>query len=229
MLENLKKEVYEANMLLPAQGLVNFTWGNVSAIDRETGLVIIKPSGVSYEKMNPSDMVVVNLEGEIIEGVLKPSSDTDTHLELYRSFKNIGGIVHTHSRWATVFAQAGRAIPALGTTHADYFDGEVPVTRPMTRAEIEGDYELQTGKVIVERFKKLNEGFLPAVLVHSHGPFTWGKDAREAVYHAAVLELVAEMAFNTEMLLRRDPTPMQQELLKKHFYRKHGENSYHGQ
>jgi L-ribulose-5-phosphate 4-epimerase len=229
MLENLKKEVYEANVLLPAQGLVNFTWGNVSAIDRETGLVIIKPSGVSYEKMSPSDMVVVNLEGTIIEGVLKPSSDTDTHLELYRNFLNIGGIVHTHSRWATVFAQAGCAIPALGTTHADYFDGEVPVTRPMTKAEIEGDYELQTGKVIVERFKKLNEGFLPGVLVHSHGPFTWGKDAREAVYHAAVLELVAEMAFNTGMLLRRDPAPMQQELLQKHFYRKHGENSYYGQ
>lgn len=229
MLENLKKEVYEANMLLPAHGLVNFTWGNVSAIDRELGLVIIKPSGVSYEKMSPSDMVVIDLEGKIIEGNLKPSSDTDTHLELYRNFKNIGGIVHTHSRWATVFAQAGKAIPALGTTHADYFDGEIPVTRPMTAAEIQGEYELETGKVIVERFKELKEEYLPAVLVNAHGPFTWGKDAREAVYHAAVLELVAEMAFNTEMLLRRDPNPMQMELLQKHFYRKHGANSYYGQ
>ena len=229
MLENLKKEVYEANMLLPAHGLVNFTWGNVSAIDRELGLVVIKPSGVSYEKMSPADMVVVDLNGKVVEGDLKPSSDTDTHLELYRNFKNIGGIVHTHSRWATVFSQAGKAIPALGTTHADYFDGEVPVTRPMTTAEIQGEYELETGKVIVERFKALKEDDVPAVLVNSHGPFTWGKDAHEAVYHAAVLELVAEMAFNTEMLLRRDPHPMQQELLQKHFYRKHGANSYYGQ
>jgi len=230
MLQRLKQEVFEANMLLPRYGLITFTWGNVSAIDRERGLVVIKPSGVSYETMKVSDMVVVDLSGKIMNGNLKPSSDTSTHLELYRNFKNIGGIVHTHSSWATVFAQAGKGIPPFGTTHADYFEGEIPVTRKMTDTEINGEYELETGKVIVERFNGMNADHNPAVLVNSHGPFTWGKDAHEAVHNAVVLEEVAKMAFYTQVLLGGDnPQQMQMELLKKHFLRKHGANAYYGQ
>jgi L-ribulose-5-phosphate 4-epimerase len=229
MLEKLKQEVFEANMLLPRYGLITFTWGNVSTIDRETGLVVIKPSGVSYETMKVSDMVVVDLSGKIIDGKLKPSSDTATHLELYRNFMNIGGIVHTHSTWATTFAQAGLPIPAFGTTHADYFGGDVPVTRMMTPMEISGDYELETGKVIVESFKDINPDHIPGVLVHSHGPFTWGKDSYDAVHNAVVLEEVAKMAFNTRILMGSDVKEMQPELLKKHFFRKHGEGAYYGQ
>lgn len=229
MLEKLKQEVFEANMLLPKYGLVTFTWGNVSAIDRESGLVIIKPSGVSYETMKVSDMVVVDLSGAKKEGELKPSSDTATHLELYRNFKNIGGIVHTHSSWATTFAQAGIPVSAFGTTHADYFSEAVPVTRKMTPAEIEGAYELETGKVIVERFQGLNPDYIPGVLVYSHGPFTWGKNAIKAVENAVVLEEVAKMAFGDRMLMGANITEMQPELLRKHFFRKHGANAYYGQ
>ncbi len=229
MLQKLKQEVFEANMLLPKYGLITFTWGNVSAIDRETGLVVIKPSGVAYETMKVSDMVVVDLSGKSIDGKLKPSSDTATHLELYRNFKNIGGIVHTHSTWATTFAQAGLPVPAFGTTHADYFAGEVPVTRKMTPAEIAGEYELETGRVIVERFNDLNPDHIPGVLVHSHGPFTWGKNAHDAVHNAVVLEEVAKMAFNTRILMGTNINEMQSELLKKHFFRKHGEEAYYGQ
>jgi L-ribulose-5-phosphate 4-epimerase len=229
MLENLKKDVFEANMQLPQYGLVTFTWGNVSALDEETELVIIKPSGIPYESMTADDMVVLNLSGKIIEGKRKPSSDTETHLELYRNFKNIRGIVHTHSHWATVFSQAGLPIPALGTTHADYFSDEIPVTRKMTSAEISGAYELETGKVIVERFNDLDPDHIPGVLVHSHGPFTWGKDAFDAVHNAVVLETVAQMAFNTKTLTGNTVPPMQTDLLNKHFYRKHGKNAYYGQ
>ena len=194
MLEDLKQKVYEANMLLPKYGLVTFTWGNVSAVDRESGLVVIKPSGVDYETMKPEDMVVVDLDGNRVEGKLKPSSDTPTHIELYKAFDNIGGIVHTHSRWATVFAQAGRGINAYGTTHGDYFYGEIPVTRLMTPEEIAEEYEKETGKVIAETFKDKDPDMIPAVLVNSHGPFTWGKDAAEAVHNAVVLEETAMMA-----------------------------------
>lgn len=229
MLEKLKQEVFEANMLLPKYGLITFTWGNVSAIDRETGLVVIKPSGVSYETMKVSDMVVVDLSGKIIDGKLKPSSDTATHLELYRNFKNIGGIVHTHSSWATIFAQAGVPVLAFGTTHADYFAGAVPVTRRMTTKEIAGEYELETGRVIVERFKDLNPDHIPGVLVYSHGPFTWGKDAGDAVHNAVVLEEVAQMAYHTRVLMGSNISEMQPELLHKHFFRKHGEGAYYGQ
>jgi L-ribulose-5-phosphate 4-epimerase len=229
MLENLKKDVFEANMQLPQYGLVTFTWGNVSALDEETQLVVIKPSGIPYESMTANDMVVLDLSGKIVEGTRKPSSDTATHLELYRSFKNIRGIVHTHSHWATVFSQAGLPIPALGTTHADYFSSEIPVTRKMTPSEIAGAYELETGKVIVERFNDLDPDHIPGVLVHSHGPFTWGKDAFDAVHNAVVLETVAQMAFNTKALTGNAVTPMQPELLDKHFYRKHGKNAYYGQ
>ncbi|OON99452.1 MAG: L-ribulose-5-phosphate 4-epimerase [Epulopiscium sp. Nele67-Bin004] len=228
MLENLKKEVFEANMLLPQYKLITFTWGNVSAIDREKGLVIIKPSGVEYDNMTADDMVIVDLEGNVVEGKLKPSSDTATHLKLYKEFPNIGGVVHTHSRWATVFAQAGRGIIPYGTTQADYFYGEIPCTRDMTKEEIESEYEYNTGVVIVERFKDLNPDQMPAVVVKNHGPFTWGKDAHDAVHNAVVLEEVAMMAFNTEMLFR-DVQPMPQELLNKHFLRKHGANAYYGQ
>lgn len=229
MLQKLKQEVFEANMLLPRYGLITFTWGNVSAIDRETGLVVIKPSGVSYETMKVSDMVVVDLSGKIMDGKLKPSSDTATHLELYRNFKNIGGIVHTHSTWATTFAQAGLPVPAFGTTHADYFAGAVPVTRKMTPEEIAGEYELETGRVIVERFRDINPDHIPGVLVHSHGPFTWSKDALDAVNNAVVLEEVARMAFKTKILMGPNMCEMQPELLNKHFFRKHGENAYYGQ
>lgn len=228
MLENLKQMVYEANMALPRYGLVTFTWGNVSAIEREKGLVVIKPSGVEYDTMTAEDMVVVDLEGNIVEGRYKPSSDTPTHLVLYKAFQNIGGIVHTHSRNATSWAQAGRDIPAYGTTHGDYFYGAIPCTRKMTRDEIAGEYEAETGNVIVERFNGLSPDDIPAVLVNSHGPFTWGKDADNAVHNAVVLEEVALMAMQTEAI-NPNVAVMQQELLDKHYLRKHGANAYYGQ
>ncbi len=229
MLEALKQEVYEANLQLPKHGLVTFTWGNASGIDRERGIIVIKPSGVSYEEMTVQDMVCVDLNGNVVEGRWKPSSDTPTHLELYKAFPNIGGVVHTHSRWATIYAQAGKSIHPYGTTHADYFYGAIPCTRKMNKREIKDEYEKETGAVIVECFSKLNADDIPAVLVHSHGPFTWGKDAKEAVYHAVVLEEVAMMAYHTEELNRFVLTPMQQELLDKHYLRKHGANAYYGQ
>ena len=231
MLEELKKRVCAANLELPGYGLVTFTWGNVSGIDPDRKLVVIKPSGVEYRHMKPEDMVVVDLEGKVVEGNLKPSSDTPTHLELYKAFPNAGGIVHTHSRWATIFAQAGRGVPALGTTHADYFHGEVPCTRRMTKAEIEADYEKSTGTVIVERFRGsgLEPADIPAVLVHSHGPFAWGKDPAEAVHNAVVLEEVSMMAWHCAALLEGTLQPMQAELLEKHYLRKHGAGAYYGQ
>lgn len=229
MLEELKEAVWKANLQLPKLGLVTFTWGNVSGIDRGRGLVVIKPSGVEYDTMAPDDMVVVSLEtGERVEGRWKPSSDTPTHLVLYRAFPDCGGIVHTHSRWATSFAQAGLGIQPLGTTQGDYFYGEIPCTREMTPAEIAGAYEEETGNVIVETFAGKNPAQIPAVLVHSHGPFTWGKDAAEAVHNAAVLEEVAFMNFHS-LQLNPDQTRMQQELLDKHYLRKHGKNAYYGQ
>jgi L-ribulose-5-phosphate 4-epimerase len=227
MLEKLKEEVYQANIDLVKHGLVIFTWGNVSGIEREKGLVVIKPSGVSYDDMRPKDMVVLNLYGQVVEGKLKPSSDSATHLVLYRQFENIGGVVHTHSEWATSWAQAGRGIPAVGTTHADYFYGEIPCTRKMTKEEIEKDYELETGKVIVERFKDLDPDAIPGVLVNNHGPFSWGKNADNAVHNAVVMEEVAKMTFRTLQL--NPETTMDQELLDKHFLRKHGKNAYYGQ
>jgi L-ribulose-5-phosphate 4-epimerase len=229
MLEQLKEQVFRANLLLPKHGLITFTWGNVSGIDREQGLMVIKPSGVSYDDMKAEDMVVVEVgTGKKVEGSLKPSSDTATHLELYKAFPNIGGIVHTHSRWATTFAQAGRGIMALGTTHGDYFYGEIPCTRKMTKAEIEGEYEKETGTVIIETFQGKNPDAMPAVLVYSHGPFAWGKDPMDAVHNAVVLEEVAFMNFHT-MILEQTIPPMQQELLDKHYLRKHGANAYYGQ
>lgn len=227
MLEKLKQEVYEANMMLPEYGLVTFTWGNVSAIDRESNLVVIKPSGVEYNKLKAVDMVVLDLDGNVVEGDLNPSSDTPTHLELYRQFKNIKGIVHTHSPWATIWAQSGKSINAYGTTHADYFYGPIPCTRKMTPEEIQSEYELNTGKVIVETFGGSNPDHMPGVLVNSHGPFTWGTDAKNAVHNAVVLEEIAKMAYYTESLGKT--TPMQPELLDKHFLRKHGANAYYGQ
>lgn len=230
MLENLKQEVLEANLDLPKYRLVTFTWGNVSGIDREQGLVVIKPSGVPYEELRAEDLVVVDLEGNIVEGKLKPSSDTPTHLALYRAFSTIGGIVHTHSAWATSWAQAGRGIPALGTTHADYFYGGVPCTRLMTETEINGAYELETGNVIIETFKELNlnPAMVPSVLVNCHAPFSWGKDPHIAVHNAVVLEEVAKIAYRTYNL---NPAvePMDQTLLDRHFLRKHGANAYYGQ
>jgi L-ribulose-5-phosphate 4-epimerase len=229
MLEQLKEQVFRSNLLLPKHGLVTFTWGNVSGIDREQGLVVIKPSGVSYEDMRAEDMVIVEVEtGKVVEGKLKPSSDTPTHIELYKAFPNIGGIVHTHSRWATTFAQAGRGIEALGTTHGDYFYGEIPCTRKMTKDEIEGEYEKETGLVIKETFQGKNPDAIPAVLVHSHGPFAWGADPMDAVHNAVVLEEIAFMNFHTLMLEPTIPS-MQQELLDKHYLRKHGANAYYGQ
>ena len=228
MLEQLKKEVLEANLLLPKYGLVTFTWGNVSGIDRKSGLVVIKPSGVEYDTMSVDDMVVVDLNGNVAEGKRKPSSDTATHIELYKAFPECGGIVHTHSRWAASFAQAGRGIPPLGTTHGDYFYGEIPCTRLMTNEEIAGEYEKETGKVIIEAFDGKNPEAVPGVLVHSHGPFAWGKDASEAVHNAVVMEEVAFMAFHA-MMLSPNLQDMQQELLDKHFLRKHGKNAYYGQ
>jgi len=229
MLNNLKQQVLEANLQLPKYGLITFTWGNVSGIDREKGLVVIKPSGVEYDGMTAEHMVTVELEtGKTVDGNLSPSSDTATHLELYKAFPNIGGIVHTHSRWATIFAQAGMDIPALGTTHADYFYGSIPCTRQMTPEEIAGEYEKDTGKVIIEKFTDIDPDTIPAALVYSHGPFTWGKDAFDAVHNAVVLEEVAFMAWHDIMI---NPTlqPMQQELLNKHYLRKHGKNAYYGQ
>ena len=230
MLEELKQKVYEANMLLPKYGLVTFTWGNVSAIDTESGLFVIKPSGVDYEKMTPDDMVVMDLDGNRVEGSCNPSSDTPTHLELYRAFPEIGGIVHTHSSWATSWAQAGRSIPCYGTTHADYIYGEVPCLRTLTREEIEEAYEKNTGLLIVNEFRArgLDVQAVPAVLCKNHGPFTWGKDAAEAVHNAVVLEEVAKMAARTEQI-NPQVTPAPQELQDKHYYRKHGENAYYGQ
>ena len=228
MLENLKRQVCEANLLLPKYGLVSFTWGNVSGIDRESGLVVIKPSGLAYDGMEPEDMVVVDLNGRVAEGRWRPSSDTATHLELYKAFPRCGGVVHTHSRWATVFAQAGRDLPALGTTHADCFYGPVPCTRPMTDAEIGGEYERETGRVIVETFAGRDPAAVPGVLVRSHGPFTWGDDAMDAVHNAAVLEEVAFMGWHA---LALDPAlaPMPRSLLDRHYLRKHGETAYYGQ
>ncbi|MCF1611138.1 L-ribulose-5-phosphate 4-epimerase [Serratia marcescens] len=230
MLNDLKRQVLAANLSLPAYGLVTFTWGNVSAIDRQSGLVVIKPSGIAYEAMTLEDLVVVDLEGKVREGHRKPSSDTATHLALYRAFADIGGVVHTHSRNATIWAQAGQPIPALGTTHADYFYGDIPCTRPMSEAEIAGDYEGETGKVIIETFNQAGRDpqQVPGVLVYSHGPFAWGKDAADAVHNAVVLEEVAIMAMATRQLAPAI-APMQPELLDKHFLRKHGKHAYYGQ
>lgn len=229
MLEDLKQAVFEANLLLPKYDLVTFTWGNVSGVDREKGLMVIKPSGVEYDTMRPEDMVVVSLKtGKKVEGDLNPSSDTDTHVVLYNAFPDISGIVHTHSRWATTFAQAGQGIEALGTTHGDYFYGEIPCTRKMTPEEIGGKYELETGNVIVETFRDKSANDIPAVLVHSHGPFCWGTSPKNAVHNAVVLEELAFMAWHAKMLNPALP-PMQQELLDKHYLRKHGANAYYGQ
>ena len=231
MLEALKEQVCKANLELPKHGLVTFTWGNVSGVDREQGLMVIKPSGVSYENMTAEDMVVVRLsDGAVVEGKWKPSSDTDTHLALYNAFPALGGIVHTHSRWATSFAQAGKGVPAFGTTQGDYFYGEIPCTRKMTPEEIGGKYELETGNVIIETFnsRKIDPAQVPAVLVYSHGPFAWGKDSMDAVHNAVVLEEVSFMAFHA-MALTPGLPPMQQELLDKHYLRKHGPGAYYGQ
>jgi L-ribulose-5-phosphate 4-epimerase len=239
MLEELKEKVCKANLDLVKHGLVLFTWGNVSAIDRESGLVVIKPSGVSYDNMKPEDMVVVDLDGKVVEGDLRPSSDTPTHLVLYRNFKNIGGVVHTHSTYATAWAQAGRDIPNIGTTHADYFHEDIPCTRDMKKGEVFGEYEKETGEVIVERFKGMNPDDTPAVLVKNHGPFAWGTDADNAVHNAVVLEEVAKMAFIATTLhlsgsiymgpvVSQCPS-MNKHLVEKHYSRKHGPNAYYGQ
>lgn len=230
MLEELKKEVYEANMLLPRYKLVTFTWGNVSGVDREKGVFVIKPSGVDYDKLTPEDMVVVDLDGNKVEGRYNPSSDTATHAVLYRRFPNIGGVVHTHSSWATSWAQAGRGIPCYGTTHADYLYGEVPCVRNLTKAEIDEAYEKNAGILIANEFDRLGLDYeaTPAVLCKNHGPFTWGRDASEAVHNAVVLEEVAKMAARCERL-NSEVKPAPQELQDKHYYRKHGSNAYYGQ
>ncbi|HNX89790.1 MAG TPA: L-ribulose-5-phosphate 4-epimerase [Paludibacteraceae bacterium] len=227
MLELLKETVYRANLDLVKHGLVIFTWGNASAIDRTLNLVVIKPSGVSYEEMKSTDMVVVDLDGNIIEGKLKPSSDTATHLALYKAFPNIGGVVHTHSTYATSWAQAGCEIPNIGTTHADYFSDTIPCTRDMKTQEVEGEYEKETGNVIIERFKNINPDYVPGVLVKNHGPFSWGKDANDAVHNAVVMEQVAKMAYISFGI--NPNLTMNELLIKKHFYRKHGPNAYYGQ
>ena len=230
MLEQLKKEVYEANMELPRRGLVTYTWGNVSGIDREKGLVVIKPSGVEYEDLKPEDLVVLDLEGNVVEGDLNPSSDTKTHLELYKAFPQLGGIVHTHSPHAVAWAQAGSDIPCYSTTHADYFYGPIPCARSLTPAEVDEDYERNTGKVIIETFeeRKLNPVHVPAVICRNHGPFTWGKNAAQAVYHAVVLEEVSKMAMYTRQINAQvESAP--QHVQDKHFMRKHGPNAYYGQ
>lgn len=227
MLEKLKERVLEANLALVRHDLVLFTWGNVSERDPETGYVVIKPSGVPYEQMKAEHMVVLDPQGKQLEGSMKPSSDAPTHLELYGSSKSIGGIAHTHSPWATSWAQAGKAIPVYGTTHADYFYGPVPCTRSLSREEVEDGYEINTGRVIVESFREPDPLVMPAVLVHGHGPFTWGRDAKDAVHHSVVLEEVAMMAFRTEVLGSKKP--LDQFLLDKHYKRKHGEDAYYGQ
>lgn len=230
MLENLKEEVYEANMLLPKYNLITFTWGNVSGIDRERGYVVIKPSGVEYDQLSPKDMVVIDMEGNAVEGDLNPSSDTATHVELYKSFSDIKGIVHTHSPWAVSFAQAGRDIPAAGTTQGDYFYGEIPVTREMKKEEIVEEYEKQTGSVIIETFRRrqITPNQVPGVLVNDHGPFTWGTSPKNAVHNSVVLEQVAEMTYHT-MQINPNGIEMSQDLLDKHYLRKHGKNAYYGQ
>jgi L-ribulose-5-phosphate 4-epimerase len=228
MLEQLKRTVCEANLLLPKYDLVTFTWGNVSGIDRELGLIAIKPSGVPYDGMAPEDMVIVDFSGNVIEGKWKPSSDTATHIELYKAFPNIGGVVHTHSRWATTFAEAGQPIPAMGTTQADYFYGDIPCTRPMTEEEINGDYEKETGKVIVETFKNIQADDVPGVLVYSHGPFSWGTDPKNAVHNAVVMEEVAFMDWHA-LMINPEHRDMQKALLDRHYLRKHGANAYYGQ
>ncbi len=230
MLEALKEAVLQANLELPKKNLVTYTWGNVSGIDREKGLVVIKPSGVSYEEMKAEDMVVLDLNGNKVEGDMRPSSDTPTHIALYNQYPELGGVVHTHSRWATVWAQAGMSIPPLGTTHADYFYGAIPCTRRLTKEEIEGEYELNTGKVIIETFTNLgvNPVHVPGVVCYSHGPFAWGKNPDEAVHNAVVMEEVAMMALNTK-LLNPSIGDVDSYLLDKHFLRKHGANAYYGQ
>ena len=231
MLKELRKQVYAANMQLPRRGLVTYTWGNVSGIDRARGLVVIKPSGVEYDDLTPDDLVVIDLEtGRTVEGDLNPSSDTKTHLELYKAFPALGGVVHTHSTYAVAWAQAGQDIPCYGTTHADYFYGSIPCARHLTPAELEEDYERNTGKIIIDTFRgrNLDPVAVPGCLCHSHGPFTWGKDAAEAVYHAVVLEEVAKMAALTR-LVDRDAAPAPQHILDKHYQRKHGANAYYGQ
>lgn len=228
MLEKLKQQVYEANMLLPKHGLITFTWGNVSGIDRASGLFVIKPSGVDYEKLTPESMVVVDLNGNVVEGDYRPSSDTPTHAVLYRAFSKIGGIVHTHSQWATSWAQAGRSIPCYGTTHADYFYGDIPCVRTLTKEEIEENYEKNTGVLIAEYFKDRDYTAVPAVLCKNHGPFAWGNDAYEAVHNAVVLEKVAKMALRCEQI-NPQVLPAPQELQDKHYFRKHGANAYYGQ
>ena len=228
MLEELKKAVCKANLELPRHGLVTFTWGNVSGVDRELGLMVIKPSGVGYEDMGPEDMVVVSLAtGETVEGDLNPSSDTPTHLALYRAFPNIGGVVHTHSTYATAWAQAGMDIPNIGTTHSDYFHKDIPCTGDMTEEQVKGQYELETGNVIVERFEGINPDHTPGVLVKNHGPFTWGKNPADAVYNAKVLEQCAQMAYISFTL--NPQTGMNPLLVEKHYSRKHGPNAYYGQ
>lgn len=230
MLEELKQEVYKANMDLSAYGLVTFTWGNVSGIDREKGLFVIKPSGVDYDKLSPEDMVVMDMEGNKVEGRYNPSSDTATHLELYKAFPKVGGVVHTHSSYATSWAQAGRSIPCYGTTHADYMYGEIPCVRCLSKEEIEGAYEKNTGLLIAREFKAMDKDpmAVPAVLCKNHGPFAWGSNAKEAVHNAVVLEEVAKMAYRAEIIEPRiQPAPL--ELQDKHYYRKHGANAYYGQ
>lgn len=228
MLEALKKQVYEANMELPKRGLVTYTWGNVSGFDKETGYFAIKPSGVEYDDLTPDDMVIMDLDGNKIEGKYNPSSDTATHIELYKAWPEVGGIVHTHSSWATQWAQAGRGIPSYGTTHADYFYGDIPCARSLTPEEIEEAYEKNTGLVIIETFADKNPKFVPGVLCTNHGPFAWGKDAAEAVHNAVVLEECAKMAYYTECINPR-VQQIPQPLMDKHFLRKHGENAYYGQ
>ncbi len=229
LLKELREQVLKANLLLPAHGLVTFTWGNVCGLVKETGYMVIKPSGVEYDKLTAEDLVILDVKtGEKIEGDLNPSSDTPTHLELYRAYPDLGGIVHTHSTWATIFSQAGKEIPCFGTTHADYFYGSIPVTRKMTKEEIEGEYEKETGSVIIERFEGTNPMSIPGVLVNNHGPFAWGKDAMEAVHNAVVMEEVAKMA-HAALALRPDLPSIDQVLLDKHYLRKHGKNAYYGQ